>query len=41
MAASVEIGDSLEELEELFLQDITDDFSDLNEEKNSSDVPDT
>ena len=40
MAASVEIGDSLEELEELFLQDITDDFFDLNEEKNS-DVPDT
>ena len=26
MAASVEIGDSLEELEELFLQDITDEF---------------
>ena len=41
MAASVEIGDSLEELEELFLQDITDDFFDLNEEKNSSDVPGT
>ena len=34
MAASVEIGGSLEELEELFLQDITDNFFDLNEEKN-------
>ena len=41
MAASVEVGDSLEELEELFLQDITDDFFDLNEEKKSADVPDT
>ena len=41
MVASVEICDSLEELEELFLQDITDDFFDLNEEKSSSDVPDT
>ena len=41
MAASVEIGDSLEELEELFLQDITDDFFYLNVKKNSSDVPDT
>ena len=41
MAASVEIGDSLEELEELFLQDITDDCFDLNEEKNPSDVLDT
>ena len=41
MAASVEIGNLLEELEELFLQDITDDFFDLNEEKNSSDFPDT
>ena len=39
MAASVEFGDSLEELEELFLQDITDDFFYLNEEKNSSDAP--
>ena len=29
MAASVEIGDSLEGLEELFLQDITDDFFDF------------
>ena len=33
MAASVEIGDSLEELEELFLQDITDDFFYLNGKK--------
>ena len=41
MAASVEIGDSLEGLEELFLQDITDDFFDLNAQKKSSDVPDT
>ena len=41
MAASVEIGDSLEGLEELLLQDITDDFFDLNEEKKSLDVPDT
>ena len=41
MAASVEIGDSLEELEELFLQDITDNFFYLNGKKNSSDVPDT
>ena len=41
MAASVEIGDSLEELEELFLQDITDDFFYLNEKKFFSDVPDT
>ena len=39
MAASVELGESLEELEEFFLQDITDDFFDLNEEENSSDVP--
>ena len=39
MAASVEVGDSLEELEELFLQDITDDDFYLNEEKHSSDVP--
>ena len=30
-----------QQLEELFLQNITDDFFDLNEEKNSSDVPDT
>ena len=36
MAASVKLGDSLEELEELFLQDFTDDFFDLNEEENSS-----
>ena len=41
MAASIEVGNSLEGLEELFLQDITDDFFYLNEEKNSSDVPDT
>ena len=40
MAASVEIGDSLEGLEELFLQDITHDFFYLNEEKNYSNVPD-
>ena len=39
MAASVELGDLLEELEELFSQDFTDDFFDLNEEENSSDVP--
>ena len=39
MAASVELGDSLEELEELFLEDFTDDFFDLNEEENSSDIP--
>ena len=39
MAASVELGDSLEQLEEPFLQDITDDFFDLNEQKNSSDTP--
>ena len=41
MAASVEIGDSLEELEELFLQDITDDFFYSNEKNFFSDVPDT
>ena len=41
MAASVDIGDSLEELEELSLEDITDDFFYLNEKKNSSDVSDT
>ena len=41
MAAIDEVGDSLEELEELLLQDTTNDFFDLNEEKNSSDVPDT
>ena len=34
MAANVELS----ELEELFLQDITDDFFDLKEEKSSSDV---
>ena len=39
MAASVELGVSLKELQELFLQDIRDDFFDLNEEENSSDVP--
>ena len=37
MAASVEVGDSLEELEELFLQDTTDDFFDFDEEKNWQD----
>ena len=39
MAASVELGDSLKELEKLFLHNITGDFFDLNEEENSSDVP--
>ena len=39
MAASVEVGDSLEELEELLLQDTKDDFFDFDEVKNSSDVP--
>jgi len=39
MAESFEVYDSPDELEELFLQDITDDDCYLNEETNSSDVP--